>query len=106
MCALFIILADQYRDYKTAVSKSNLEVLTVMRKQLCKRFAVKSAKTPKLGYYYDWGLGLGIRNQDLGLGFRFGIEDWGLGLGNWIGDWDWGFGWGMGFGQGVGDWDC
>ena len=46
-CALSIILADHYRDYKTALSKSNLEVLTVRRKKLCLKFAAKSANHPK-----------------------------------------------------------
>ena len=51
-CALSIILADHYRDYKTALSKSNLEVLTVRRKKLCLKFAAKSANHPKFASWF------------------------------------------------------
>ena len=51
-CALSIILSDQYRDYKTALSQLNLEVLSVRRKHLCRTFAVKSAKHPKFASWF------------------------------------------------------
>ena len=44
---LHIALKDDYRDYQSALSKTNLETLVVRRFKLCKNFAVKTSKHPK-----------------------------------------------------------
>ena len=44
---LHIALKDDYRDYQSALSKTNLETLVVRRFKLCKNFAVKASKHPK-----------------------------------------------------------
>ena len=40
---------------------------------------------PDYIYYYDWGLGLGVRigDWDFGLGIRIGDLDLGFGIGDW-----------------------
>ena len=51
-CALAIILADQFKDYKTALKSTNLEPLDLRRKTLCYKFALKSSKHPKFASWF------------------------------------------------------
>ena len=51
-CALAIILADQFKDYKTALKSTNLEPLDLRRKTLCYKFALKSSKHPKFTSWF------------------------------------------------------
>ena len=44
---IHLALKDDYRDYQSALSKTNLETLVVRRFKLSKNFALKTSKHPK-----------------------------------------------------------